>query len=77
MQISNRTFGLITSVAIGLVMSFFMSFVMLAANAGFIEGFFLIWMKGFGTGFAASIPIGVLTIPLIRKGLMSLFQIQA
>lgn len=76
MKVTRAMFGIMMSVAIGFVMSFSLSFLMLVLNAGLIPGFLLIWMKGFALSFAVSIPIALIAIPLIEKTLLSLFPIK-
>lgn len=76
MKVSQRIYGVILSVSIGLVMSLGMSLLMLIVNAGFVEGFFIIWMKSFAVGFIASLPISVTVIPFIQKQLPKVFKIK-
>ena len=76
MKVSKQVFGSVMGAAIGFVMSMFMSFFMLLANAGFIEGFFLIWLKSFALGFAISVPIGMIAAPLIERLLGRLLHVQ-
>lgn len=44
-----------------------MSFTMTAINQGFIEGFFLIWMKTWGIAFAVGFPAAAAIVPVARK----------
>ncbi len=76
MKVSGKVFGLMFSVIIGLVMSLFMSFFMLLVNLGWVEGFFFIWMKAFAVGFVISLPIAVVAIPIIQKGLRKYFIVE-
>lgn len=76
MKVSGIVFGFMMSVAIGLVMSFFISFFMLAVSVGFVEGFFLLWMRSFATGFAVALPVGAVAIPLTQRALGAFFRVQ-
>jgi Protein of unknown function (DUF2798) len=76
MKISGKIFGMIFSVTIGLVMSFFMSLVLLLINAGPIEGFFGIWIKSFISAFAVSLPVSLIAVPIVQKVLLSRFVVQ-
>lgn len=77
MKVSGKIFGLIFSVAVGFVMALAMSFFMLLVNVGLVEGFFFIWVKSFLIGFSISLPIAVILIPLIKKGLEKVLEIEA
>ena len=44
-----------------------MSFAMLALNVGFIEGFFQVWMKGWGIGFVVGFPAAAVIVPVARQ----------
>ena len=50
-----------------LLMSFFMSFVMTAANAGFVDRFFMLWMRSWAIGFIVAFPLTFVLPPMIQK----------
>lgn len=76
MQVSNATFGMITGLFLGLVMSFAISFVLLMINLGPIPGFIPIWLGGAATGFLISIPISLVVFPLINLGLRQVLEVR-
>jgi len=51
-----------------------MSFFMLLINIGFSKIFFNAWMKSFGLGFIIALPISIIFIPIIRRGLEKMFE---
>ena len=77
MTVSKQVFGSIMGATIGFVMSIIMSFFMLLVSIGFIEGFFLIWLKSAALGFAIAVPIGMVVAPLMERLLQRLFRVQA
>ena len=56
-----------TSFCMALLMSFFMSFVMTAANAGFVDRFLMIWMRSWAIGFIVALPLAFILPPMIQK----------
>lgn len=66
-RVSSKVYGIIYGLSVSLVMSFSMSFALLLLNVGFIDGFFLTWMKSAGIGLMIAFPIASVTIPLIQK----------
>ena len=76
MKVSKQVFGFAMSIAVGFMMSVFMSLLLLLVNVGFTEGFFTMWLWSFATAFAISIPISVVAIPLTENVLRRLFRVQ-
>jgi hypothetical protein len=58
---------IVMAVGMSVFMSFGMAFVMTAVNVGFSEVFIGAWMKGFGIGFCASLPLAFLIPALMGK----------
>ncbi|WP_196894707.1 DUF2798 domain-containing protein [Aureivirga marina] len=69
MKVNSFVFGLIFSSLICIVMALIMSFVVLALNVGFTEDFFLRWITSIGVEFLIALPVSMLVIPMIQKGL--------
>lgn len=67
MKINPKFTSLLMGLIISFGMSLFMSFTMTAINQGFIEGFFLIWMKTWGIAFAVGFPAAAAIVPVARK----------
>jgi Protein of unknown function (DUF2798) len=76
MKISKKRFGMLMGITVGLVMSFFMSLLVLLVSAGPIPDFFSIWMRSFANAFAISIPIGLIVFPFTEKLMLSVFHVQ-
>ena len=69
MKVSGFLYGLIFSALICIVMALIMSFVVLAMNVGFVNDFFIRWIKSIGVEFLVALPLSMIIIPLIQKGL--------
>ncbi|MEM6431512.1 MAG: DUF2798 domain-containing protein [Deinococcota bacterium] len=75
MQVSPKVFGIIMSSAVGLSMSFFLSFFMLVVGVGFVEGFLLLWLRSFVTAFVVSVPVALVAIPMTEKVVLRMFKV--
>lgn len=76
MKVSKKVFLALNGIIVGLVMSFALSFIMISASVGFIEGFVIIWLKSFGLSFLLSTPIAMIAFPFIEKRLLQFFVIE-
>lgn len=76
MKVSQKTFGLIFSTVICLVMSLVMSFVVIVMNMGFVEDFFTVWITSIGAEFIVALPLSIIAIPMIQKLLQKYFIIK-
>ncbi|MGB3633649.1 MAG: DUF2798 domain-containing protein [Rubrobacteraceae bacterium] len=76
MKVSQKVFGISMSVAIGFVMSFALSLLLLLVSVGPVEGFLFIWMKSFATAFVISVPVGIVAIPLTERFLRIFLRVQ-
>ena len=69
MKVSGFLYGLIFSALICMVMALIMSFVVLVMNIGFVDDFLIRWIKSIGVEFLVALPLSMVVIPLIQKGL--------
>ncbi len=76
MKISRATYGMMTGLSLGLIMSLSISFILIAMNLGFVPGFLAIWMKSFLTGFAVSVPVSFVAVPLVERALKLLVEVR-
>lgn len=65
--VSKKVYGIIYGLSVSIVMSLSMSCVMLLMNVGFIDNFFIAWMKSAVIGLMIAFPIASISIPLIQK----------
>jgi len=63
----NRKRMVFTSLCMALLMSFFMSLVMTAANAGLDERFLTIWPRSWLIGFIVALPLAFILPPTIQR----------
>ncbi|MEM7797664.1 MAG: DUF2798 domain-containing protein [Chloroflexota bacterium] len=77
MKISEKQFGILMGTSIGGVMSFILSFIMLYANAGFVDNFLMIWMQSFAVSFVISTPIALVAFPVVQGMLRLLFIVES
>jgi len=75
MKVSKGMYGFISGLFIGFVMSFAISFVLVAFNVGFVPQFPIIWLQSALVGFFISIPVGALAFPIVESTMSALFQI--
>ncbi|MEM8863678.1 MAG: DUF2798 domain-containing protein [Chloroflexota bacterium] len=75
MKISKGMYGFIQGVLIGLVMSFAISFVLMAFNIGFTNLFIMIWLQSALMGFVVSIPVGTITFPIVERIMKKFFLV--
>jgi hypothetical protein len=74
-KIKGWLYGLIFSLMIGAIMSFFMSFATMLIFEGFIENYMMEGLKRSVFGFVISAPIALIAVPLIQKFMEKRFEI--
>ncbi len=75
MLITEKTFKILFGISISLVMSMLMSFFMILKNVGFIDGFFIIWLKSWAIGLVVGTLAAAVAVPIIQKTLAHFFTI--
>lgn len=65
--VSKKVYGIIYGLSVSVVMSLSMSCVMLLMNVGYVDNFFMVWMKSAVVGLMIAFPIASISIPLIQK----------
>lgn len=76
MKISMKAFNLIFQVLVALLMSLFLSFFMIIINVGINELFLIIWLKSFGLSLIVALPVSLIIVPLLRKGMLNFFEVE-
>ncbi len=67
MKVDQKYFSLLSGFIVSVCMSFFMSFVMIAVNQGFMENFFWVWMRGWLIAFFVAFPTALAIVPVARR----------
>lgn len=74
-QINRKTYGLMFSTLVSIIMSLFMSAFMLWINLGIPPNFIALWIKSTLSGFVVAWPVAVLIIPILNKWLNQHFKV--
>ncbi len=59
--------NIVQAIFMSFFMSFFMSLVMTYVALGWVDYFFMAWMRSFFIGFVVSIPIAIIFGPISHK----------
>ena len=70
MKIPARHIGLAIGALSGIISSTLMTFIGVAMNYGFHEGFFAIWLKAALMGYFVGVPLLMLIVPHIQRFVM-------
>lgn len=66
--------GIVFAFFMALIMSGFMSFVILLINLGFIDQIIHLWLKAWATAFVVAFPTVLTIAPLVRRISMALIR---
>ena len=67
MKIPPRFIGLAIGALTGIISSTLMTFIALAINFGFHDGFIALWLKSAALGYAIGVPLISLIVPPIQR----------
>ena len=67
MRIGRKGYNFVFNLLVAIIMSALMAFTLTLINAGFIIGFWGIWVKSFLIGTIVAFPVTYIAIPLVTN----------